>query len=75
MLSIVGSEAWRVKEAWQPEEDAPEWGPLDKRGIIWEAATATLFLHAGTDILVMWHPEAVAHVRDHIDEMMSGEPV
>ena len=75
MLSIVGSEAWRVKEAWQPEEEAPEWGPLEKRGIIWEAATATLFLHAGTDILVMRHPEAVTHVRNHIDEMMSGQPV
>ena len=75
MLSIVGSEAWRVKEAWQPEEDAPKWGPLENRGIIWEAATATLFLHAATNILVMRHPEAAAYVRDHIDEMISGEPV
>ena len=72
MLSIVGSEAWRVKEAWQPEDDAPEWGPLEERGIIWEAATATLFLQAGTDILVMWHPEAVARVADMITRLMAG---
>ncbi len=72
MLSIVGSEAWRVKEAWQPEDEAPEWGPLEERGIIWEAATATLFLQAGTDILVMWHPEAVARVADLITRLMAG---
>ncbi len=73
MLSIVGSEAWRVKEAWQSEEEAPEWGPLEKRGIIWEAATATFFLHAGSHLLVMWHPEAVNHVRQHIDELLAGQ--
>ena len=72
MLSIVGSEAWRVKEAWQSEEEAPEWGPLDKRGIMWEVATASLFLHAGTDILVMWHPEAVARLHDLIAELIAS---
>lgn len=72
MLSIVGAEAWRVKEAWQSEEEAPEWGPLDKRGIIWEVVTASLFLHASTDILVMWHPEAVTRVHDLIAELMAG---
>ncbi len=72
MLSLVGSEAWRVKEAWQPEEEAPEWGPLNKRGIMWEAATASLFLHAGTDILVMRHPEAVARIHNLIAGLMAG---
>ena len=72
MLSIVGSEAWRVKEAWQSEEEAPEWGPLDKRGIMWEVATASLFLHAGTDILVMWYPEAVARIHDLIAELIAS---
>lgn len=72
MLSIVGSEAWRVKEAWQSEEDAPEWGPLEQRGIIWEAATASLFIHAGTDILVMWHPQAVARIRDLLAGLAAG---
>ena len=72
MLSIVGSEAWRVKEAWMPEAQAPEWGALDERGIMWEAATATLFLHAGTDILVMRHPEAINHVRAHVQQLMTG---
>ena len=72
MLSLVGSEVWRAKEAWQSEEEAPEWGPLAQRGILWEAATATAFLHGGTDILVMWHPEAVQHIRELIADLMSG---
>ena len=71
MLSIVGSEVWRAKEAWQPEAEVPEWGPLEDRGILWEAATATMFLHAATDILVMWHPEAVQHIRELLDDLVS----
>ena len=71
MLSIVGAEAWRAKEAWQSEEQAPEWGPLAQRGILWEAATACMFLHGGTDILVMWHPEAVQHIRELLADLMS----
>ncbi len=71
MLSIVGSEVWRTKEAWQPEAEVPEWGPLEQRGILWEAATATVFLHGGTDILVMWHPEAVQHIRALLADLMS----
>lgn len=60
MVSIVGSEAWKAKESWMEE---PAWGPLARRGILWEAATAALFLHAGTNLLVFWHPEALAYTR------------
>ncbi len=73
MLSIVGSEAWKVKEARLPESAAPEWGPQVPRSILWEAATALTFLNAGTDILVMWHPDAVKLVRGAIDDMFASE--
>ena len=72
MLSIVGSEAWRAKEAWQSEEEVPEWGPLEQRGLLWEAATAAVFLHGGTDILVMRHPQAVEHIRELLADLMSA---
>ena len=72
MLSVVGSEAWKAKEAKLPEEEAPGWGNAAQRGPLWEAITATSFLHAGTDILVMWHPEAVAWVRATIDQLMEA---
>lgn len=66
MLAIVGAEAWRAKEAHLPEAEAPEWGSLTERAILWEAVTAQLFVHGGTDVLVMWHPEAVRLVKESI---------
>jgi acetyl-CoA decarbonylase/synthase complex subunit delta len=72
MLAVVGSECWKTKEAKLSEEVAPEWGDAAIRGPIWEAATANLFLHGGTDILVMWHPQAVAQTKKTIAEL-AGE--
>lgn len=66
MLAIVGSETWRAKEARLPDEEAPQWGRRHDRAILWEAVTAELFLHAGTHILVMWHPEAAKLVKESI---------
>jgi len=72
MLAVVGSECWKTKEARLPESVAPEWGDAAVRGPLWEATTANLFLHGGTDILVMWHPQAVAQVKKTVAEL-SGE--
>jgi acetyl-CoA decarbonylase/synthase complex subunit delta len=73
MLAVVGSEAWKAKEAKTPEATAPQWGDLARRGVLWEAVTANNFLHGGVDILVMWHPEAVALVRKTLDALMNKE--
>jgi len=62
----VGSEAWRTKEA---KSDAPDWGPAEARGPMWEAATAIVLLQSGTDIIRLRHPKAVATVRNFIKEM------
>lgn len=69
MLSVVGSEAWKAKESWLEE---PKWGALERRGILWEAATAALFLHAGSNLLVMWHPEALRQVRAMLTALQPG---
>jgi acetyl-CoA decarbonylase/synthase complex subunit delta len=70
MLAVVGSEVWKTKEARLSEEAAPEWGDPAIRGPLWEAATANLFLHGGTHLLVMWHPQAVAAVKRTINDLM-----
>ncbi|NIM05385.1 MAG: acetyl-CoA decarbonylase/synthase complex subunit delta [Armatimonadetes bacterium] len=70
LLAVVGPEAWKAKEAKTLEADAPQWGAEKERGVLWEAMTATCFLHGGTDILVMWHPKAVEMVRTTIDGLM-----
>jgi acetyl-CoA synthase len=66
-----GFECARVKEYRAPEADFPAWGDLASRARHWELATALALLHAGADILVMYHPlaaqdlqAAIAGLRD-----------
>ncbi len=67
VICDVGYESWRVKEA--RLADAPGWGAVCDRGPMWEAATAVCLLQAGVDIIRMWHPRAVAVVRNFINQM------
>lgn len=63
----AGYESWRAKEA--KLADAPGWGDVKDRGPMWEAATAICLLQAGTDIIRMRHPRAVATVRNFINQI------
>ncbi|MDR7522276.1 MAG: CO dehydrogenase/acetyl-CoA synthase subunit delta [Armatimonadota bacterium] len=63
MAAIIGEEAWKAKEARLTEAEMPAWGSAERRGPAWEAATAAAFLHAGADLVVLLHPEAVAATR------------
>jgi acetyl-CoA decarbonylase/synthase complex subunit delta len=68
-ICFVGQEAWRAKEAKSTQRENLQWGSEEKRGPLWEAATATLLLQAGADLLVMRHPEAAMAVRKYIEKM------
>lgn len=70
VICTVGYEAWRAKEASAPVSEYPGWGKETERGILWEAVTATALLQAGAHILLMRHPEAVARVKENIDQLM-----
>ena len=72
VICDVGYEAWRTKEARTPTGEAPGWGEQVERGVLWEAVTAAALLEAGADILRMRHPEAVAQVKQLIDELFCG---
>lgn len=69
MISNLGKEAWRAKEAKIDEEEEPAWGDAKKRGILWEAVTAISLLLAGADVLIMRHPEAVNLVRKALGKL------
>ncbi|HEY64948.1 MAG TPA: acetyl-CoA decarbonylase/synthase complex subunit delta [Caldilineae bacterium] len=75
MLVTPGEEAWRSKEARAGEGVPPAWGDWEERAVLWEALTAITLVHAGADVLVMRHPEAVRRVRRMIERLMAGEPV
>jgi len=73
LISNLGKEAWRAKEAKIGEDEEPAWGDAKKRGILWEAITAMSLLLAGADILVMRHPESVKLVRQALTRMTANE--
>ena len=62
--------AWAAREAWM--KMAPEWGPRELRGPMWETVTALTLLLAGVDYFMMMHPAAVKTVKDVIKELTDG---
>ena len=64
MLSILGADVWKTREATVAESEMPEWGSLTYRGIYWEATTAIALMHAGADLLILTHPQALAMVKE-----------
>ncbi|MGO9393033.1 MAG: acetyl-CoA decarbonylase/synthase complex subunit delta [Desulfobaccales bacterium] len=69
IVNYVGQEVWKVKECKQTDEEAPQLGDQSKRGILMEAITATSLLLAGSDLLIMRHPESVKLVKSMIQEL------
>lgn len=71
IISNLGKEAWKAKEAKTSTEAEPSWGDAEKRGILWEALTAVALIMAGSDILIMRHPKAAELVRKTVN-MLKG---
>ena len=69
-MSSGTTNAWAAREAWM--KMAPEWGPRELRGPIWETVTAVTLLLAGADYFMMMHPAAVKTVKDLIEELVGG---
>ncbi|MCL1836263.1 MAG: acetyl-CoA decarbonylase/synthase complex subunit delta [Treponema sp.] len=63
VVTPVGGEAWTVKEALVSEEDFPEWGPVERRGIEMEIATAAADIVSGSNAVILRHPESVAVIK------------
>lgn len=74
IINNLGNEVWKCKEAKLTEKEAPTLGDAEKRGILMEAVGAVSYLLAGSDILIMRHPEAVRLVKSFIDLLADGGP-
>jgi acetyl-CoA decarbonylase/synthase complex subunit delta len=72
MINNLGNEVWKCKEAKQTAEEAPTLGDPEKRGILMEAVGAVSYLMAGSDILIMRHPEAIRLVKAYINLIYNG---
>ena len=72
IINNLANEVWKCKEAKQSADEAPELGDPERRGILMEAVGAVSYLMAGTDIMIMRHPEAIRLVKAFIDLAIDG---
>lgn len=70
MICNLAREIWKTKEAGLKEEEFPELGKQEDRGIMMEAITAVLLALAGANILIMRHPRAIKLVGELMEEMI-----
>jgi acetyl-CoA decarbonylase/synthase complex subunit delta len=70
IVTPVASETWSVKEAISSEEDSPEWGSQEERGIDMEIETAVAVLASGSNAVILRHPESVKTVKTLITELI-----
>ncbi len=71
LINNLGNEVWKCKEAKMGTED-PTIGDPERRGILMEAVGAVTYLLAGSDILILRHPESVRLVKAFVALMMDG---
>ena len=70
IITPIASETWNVKEAMATEEESPEWGNQEVRGISMEIQTAAASLASGSDAVILKHPQSVATISKMIRELM-----
>jgi len=69
IITPVSSETWAVKESLASEEDYPDWGSLEERGINMEVSTAAACLAAGSNAVILSHPDSVKVISGLIDAL------
>lgn len=70
IITPVAEETWGVKESMASEEDMPEWGSREDRGIGMEVTTATAVLASGANAVILKHPTSVATISTLIKELV-----
>ena len=70
IITPVSSEAWAVKESVASQDDYPDWGPVESRGVNMEIATAAACLAAGSNAVILCHPDSVKTVSELIEALM-----
>jgi acetyl-CoA decarbonylase/synthase complex subunit delta len=72
IISIIGRENWKCKEASQPTAGNETLGDQTCRAVLMEVATAISFLDAGSSIVVFAHPESLKIVRSYVNAVTDG---
>lgn len=72
IINNLANEIWKCKEAKLTAEEEPVLGDPERRGILMEAVSAVIYLLAGSNVLIMRHPEAVRLTKAFIDLSLDG---
>lgn len=70
IVTPLADDCWSVKESIVTEEEYPEWGPAEERGVQMEICTAAACLACGSDVVILRHPDSVATISAFIDALM-----
>lgn len=72
IINNIAEEVWKTKEAKLGEDEDPRLGNAGIRGVNLEAITALSALQAGSDILILRHPDTVRHLRTYVSQIMGN---
>ena len=70
IVTPCAGDCWGVKEALTEESEVPEWGAREERGIQMEICTAAAVLAAGSDAVIVGHPDSAATLATFVADMM-----
>ena len=73
VITPVSSETWIVKESMASQEDYPDWGSVEARGVNMEVSTAAACLAAGSNAVILSHPHSVKTISKLIDALVPCE--
>jgi len=69
IITPVSSETWAVKESIASQEDYPMWGCVEARGVNMEISTAAACLAAGSNAVILSHPDSVKTIAAMIEAL------
>jgi len=72
MITNLGNEIWKCKEAGLPLAEMPTLGDPESRAILMECVGAVCYLVAGSSVVILRHPESVRMVRSFIELLSNG---
>jgi len=70
IITPVSSETWAVKESMASREDYPQWESLEERGVNMEVSTAAACLAAGSNAVILSHPDSVKTISELISALV-----
>jgi acetyl-CoA synthase len=73
-LSMIGYETAKSKEASASGKGFEAWGDPGRRGALLEISAAMSLMNAGTDLFIMYYPEAVKTILRTIEKMGPKAP-